>query len=192
MPAHLTQYLVMLPLLAWRVGRRGSRQFGRQPIRRKRMIFRIVMFSVIGAALALSGFQRIELAEGLAGGVLIGAALGLLGLRLTRFEVDPVKGDCYVPNPWIGALLTVLLLARLGWRLMVMLPQATAQLEICTCAVATMVPVRSLMMMRAGTSGVILTSSNCATKSTGLFLASSGIRTCTEVESNARAEFVKT
>ncbi len=123
MPVHLTQYLVMLPVLAWLVWRRVRRQFGRQPIQRKRMIFRIVLFSVIGAALALSGFQRIELAEGLIGGVMIGAALGLLGLRLTRFEVDPVKGDCYVPNPWIGALLTVLLLARLGWRLLVLLPQ---------------------------------------------------------------------
>jgi hypothetical protein len=123
MPVHLTQYLVMLPVLAWLVWRRVRRQFGRQPIQRKRMIFRIVLFSVIGAALALSGLQRIELAEGLAGGVLIGAALGLLGLRLTRFEADPVKGDCYVPNPWIGALLTVLLLGRLGWRLMVVWPQ---------------------------------------------------------------------
>jgi hypothetical protein len=123
MPAHLTNYLVMLPILAWIVWRRVSRQFGRQPIRRKRMVFRIVLFCVIGAALALSGFQRIELAEGLAGGVLIGAALGLLGLRLTRFEVDPIKGDCYVPNPWIGALLTILLLGRLVWRLLVVWPQ---------------------------------------------------------------------
>ncbi len=123
MPAHLTQYLVMLPLLAWVVWRRVSRQFGRQPIQRKRMIFRIVLFSAIGGALALSGFHRIELAEGLAGGVLSGGALGLLGLRLTRFEVDPLKGDCYVPHPWIGALLTVLLLGRLAWRLLVLLPQ---------------------------------------------------------------------
>jgi hypothetical protein len=123
MPVHLTQYLVMLPLLAWLVWRRVRRQFGRQPIQRKRMIFRIVLFSVIGAALALSGFHRVELAEGLAGGVLIGATLGLLGLRLTRFEVDPLKGDCYVPNPWIGALLTVLLLGRLGWRMLVLFPQ---------------------------------------------------------------------
>jgi hypothetical protein len=113
----------MLPVLAWLIWRRVRRQFGRQPIQRKRMIFRIVLFSVIGAALALSGFHRVELAEGLAGGVLIGAALGLLGLRLTRFEVDPAKGDCYVPNPWIGALLTALLLGRLGWRLLVVLPQ---------------------------------------------------------------------
>ncbi len=123
MPAHLTSYLIMLPLLAWIVWRRVSRQFGRQPIRRKRMIFRIVVFSMLGGLLALSGFHHVALAEGLFGGVLLGGALGLLGLRLTRFEVDPVKGDCYVPNPWIGALLTVLLLGRLGWRLMVVWPQ---------------------------------------------------------------------
>lgn len=123
MPAHLTNYLIMLPLLAWIVWRRVSRQFGRQPIRRKRMIFRVVVFAFLGGLLALSGLHKVALAEGLFGGVLIGAALGLYGLRLTRFEVDPVKGDCYVPNPWIGALLTVLLLGRLGWRLMVVWPQ---------------------------------------------------------------------
>ncbi|MGY3041345.1 hypothetical protein ACVWWQ_002977 [Rhodanobacter sp. TND4EL1] len=117
MPAHLTSYLIMLPLLAWMVWKRVSRQFGHQPIRRKRMIARIVIFAIIGGLLGLVGLQRAALAEGLLGGVLIGGAVGLLGLRLTRFEVDPVKGDCYVPNPWIGALLTALLLGRLGWRL---------------------------------------------------------------------------
>jgi hypothetical protein len=123
MPAHLTQYLIMLPLMAWMVWRRMSRQFGRQPIQRKRMIFRVVVFALVGCLLALSGLHKIALTEGLLGGVLIGGALGLLGLRLTHFEVDPVKGDCYVPNPWLGAALTVLLLGRLVWRLMVVWPQ---------------------------------------------------------------------
>ncbi|HXS03764.1 MAG TPA: DUF1453 domain-containing protein [Rhodanobacter sp.] len=123
MPAHLSPYLIMLPLLALIVWRRVSRSFGRQPIRRKRMIVRIVMFAIIGGLLALGGFHRLALAEGLFGGTLIGGAIGLLGLQLTRFEVDPVKGDCYVPNPWIGALLTVLLLGRLAWRLLVVWPQ---------------------------------------------------------------------
>lgn len=123
MPAHLATYLIMLPLLGWIVWRRINRTFGRQPIQRKRMIFRVVIFSLIGAALALSGFHHLALAEGLFGGLLIGGAIGLVGLRLTRFEVDPVKGDCYVPHPWIGALLTVLLLGRLAWRLLVMVPQ---------------------------------------------------------------------
>ncbi len=123
MPAHLTSYLIMLPLLALIVWRRVHRTFGRQPIRRKRMIARVVIFAVIGGLLALSGFHHFALAEGLFGGVLVGAAIGVVGLRLTRFEADPVKGDCYVPNPWIGALLTVLLLGRLAWRLMVIWPQ---------------------------------------------------------------------
>ncbi|MEP7185843.1 MAG: DUF1453 domain-containing protein [Rhodanobacter sp.] len=123
MPAHLTNYLILLPLLAWIIWRRVSRSFGRQPIQRKRMIFRVVVFSIIGGALALSGFHKLELAEGLLGGVLIGGAIGLVGLRLTQFEIDPVKGDCYIPNVWIGALLTVLLLGRLVWRLMVVWPQ---------------------------------------------------------------------
>lgn len=118
MPAHFTYYIVMLPLLAWIVWRRVSGQFGRQPIRRKRMIGRIVLFAVIGCLLGLSGLHQLALAEGLFGGILMGAAVGLVGLRLTRFEIDPGKGDCYVPNPWIGALLTALLLGRLGWRLL--------------------------------------------------------------------------
>lgn len=120
MPVHLTNYLIMLPLLAWIVWRRVSRQFGRQPIQRKRMIARIAIFAIVGALLSLAGFRSIQLLEGLAAGALIGALIGMVGLRLTRFEVDPVKGDCYVPNSWIGALLTALLLGRLIWRLMQM------------------------------------------------------------------------
>ena len=123
MPAHLTNYLIMLPLLAWIVWRRVSRQFGRQPIRRKRMIACIAVFAVIGGLLTLAGLHDIRLAEGLLGGAIVGAALGFAGLRLTRFETDPVKGDCYVPNPWIGAALTALLLGRLVWRFMVLAPQ---------------------------------------------------------------------
>lgn len=124
MPVHLTNYLVMLPLLALIVWRRVSRQFGRQPIRRRRMIARIAILTILGGLLALSGLHQRALAEGLLAGVLVGAAIGLLGLRLTRFEVDPVKGDCYVPNPWIGALLTAVLLGRLAWRMLVLLPHA--------------------------------------------------------------------
>jgi hypothetical protein len=137
MPAHLTNYLIVLPILAWIVWRRVSRQFGRQPIRRKRMIFRIAMFAFLGGVLALSGFHRLALAEGLAGGVLIGGAIGLLGLRLTRFETDPVKGDCYVPNPWIGALLTALLLGRLAWRMLVAWPS----MQPASAAPGTMPPI---------------------------------------------------
>jgi len=123
MPAHPSSLLVMVPVLAWIVWRRVNRSFGRQPIRRRRMMVRIALFAVVGGLLALTGLHRPALAGGLFAGVLLGGAIGFVGLRLTRFEVDPAKGDCYVPNPWIGALLTVLLLGRLAWRLTVLWPQ---------------------------------------------------------------------
>ena len=123
MSPHLLSYAIMVPLVVLMLWRRVSRQFGRQPIRRKRMIVRVALFAVIGGMLLLSGFRDVRLAEGLAGGIVLGAALGLLGLRLTRFETDPVRGDCYVPNPWVGAVLVALLLGRLAWRFLVLWPQ---------------------------------------------------------------------
>lgn len=123
MPAHMINYLVALPFIAWMMWRRISRQFGRQPIRRKRMVFRVAIFAMVGGLLMLSGLHRLALAEGAAAGMLVGCALGLLGLKLTRFETDPVRGDCYVPNSWIGALLTLLLLGRLAWRFAFVGPQ---------------------------------------------------------------------
>lgn len=122
MSPQLSHYLPIVAVLAFVVWRRVSRSFGQQRIRRKAMIFRIGVFAFLGCVLALAGFHKFALLEGLVGGVLIGAAIGTVGLRLTRFETDPIKGDCYVPNPWIGALLTVLLLGRLAWRFMVLAP----------------------------------------------------------------------
>ena len=126
MPAHLGNYLVMLPLLGWIVWRRVNRTFGWQPIQRRRMLLRIGAFALLGALLALGGLHHIALAEGLLGGVLVGAAIGLLGLQLTRFQTDPLRGDGYLPNPWIGALLTALLLGRLAWRFTLLWPQLQA------------------------------------------------------------------
>lgn len=122
MTPHMIPFIVV-PLMAFAVWRRVRGTFGRQPIRRQRMIGRIAVFAVLGAVLALSGLHNLRLLEALLGGALGGVLLGLAGLRLTRFERDATGADAYIPNPWIGGLLTVLLVARLGWRLMVMAPQ---------------------------------------------------------------------
>lgn len=123
MSPHLMSYAVTIPLVLLMLWRRVGRQFGRQPIRRKRMIARVAIFAMIACALLMTGLYDTRLAEGLVAGIVPGVGLGLLGLRLTRFEADPVRGDCYVPNPWVGAVLVALLLGRLMWRFLVLWPQ---------------------------------------------------------------------
>src|SRR4029078_2268645 len=59
--------------------------------------------------------------------------------------------------------------------LIVILPCAPAQLETRMRDVATIVPVRSLMIMRAGVSGLTSTASTRAMKSTGDAAMPSGI-----------------
>jgi hypothetical protein len=118
---------IMIPVVAFAIWRRVRRSFGRQPIRRKQMIVRIAIFSVIGVALATTGLMNLLLLEGLLGGAVGGVALALLGLRLTRFERDASGGDAYYPNAWIGGVLALLLVGRLAWRLFVSMPQLQDQ-----------------------------------------------------------------
>lgn len=123
MTPHFSMPLIMIPVIVFAVWRRVRGQFGLQPIRRTRMMVRIVIFAVIAGLIAVFALHKLTLLAGLGGGIVAGAALGLLGLRLSRFELDPVKGDCYVPNPYIGALVTALLLVRLVWRFAMLSPQ---------------------------------------------------------------------
>ncbi|MBU6246243.1 MAG: DUF1453 domain-containing protein [Xanthomonadaceae bacterium] len=123
MSPNLAPVAIMVPVLGFAIWRRVRSQFGRQPIRRRRMWVRIVMFALVGVLMALGGLYNPRLLEGLTGGVVLGAVIGVLGLRLTRFERSPDGSDGYIPNPWIGALLTALLVARLAWRFLVVMPQ---------------------------------------------------------------------
>ncbi|MGO4702906.1 DUF1453 domain-containing protein [Dyella sp. 2RAB6] len=114
---------LLVPLMAFGVYRRVRGSFGQQPIRRKRMMARIAIFAVLTVALSLTGLYNPMLLVGLAGGIAGGAVLGTIGLRLTRFEQNGRGEDVYVPNPWIGAGLTALLVGRLAWRFLVVMPQ---------------------------------------------------------------------
>jgi hypothetical protein len=115
--------MLMAPLAALAIYRRVRGNFGPQPIRRKRMIARIAILAAVTVLLALTGLYDPMLLAGLAAGIGGGAVLGLAGLRLTTFGRNDGGADVYIPNPWIGAALTVLLIGRLAWRFLEVMPQ---------------------------------------------------------------------
>ncbi len=108
--------LVLVPLIAWRVYRRVRRNIGRQPLGTVRPWFTLVLFPLILAALAFGVVSVPQALLALGAGVLIGIVLGIVGLRLTRFE-NTGQGLFYTPNVHLGIALSLLLTGRILWRL---------------------------------------------------------------------------
>jgi hypothetical protein len=108
--------LLILPFLAWRVYARYKRNVGRQPFNPRRLGSRIVIFSILTLLFGGAALGHPTSLASLGGGVLVGALLALIGLHLTRFENTPA-GEFYIPNTHIGVGLTLLLAARIGYRI---------------------------------------------------------------------------
>ncbi|UPG94811.1 DUF1453 domain-containing protein [Luteibacter aegosomatissinici] len=111
--------VAMAGLMVWVVYRRVRRNFGRQTIHTRKMAIRVGLFVLVSCLLMTIGFASIRLAEGALAGLIVGAALGMVGLKLTRFELGTGDTDAYIPNPWIGAALTALLIGRMAYRFIV-------------------------------------------------------------------------
>jgi hypothetical protein len=102
-------------LIAWRLISRVRRMVGRQRATTVRPWISVVLFPLLLVMLAFVALANPPSLAGLALGAIAGAVLGIIGLRLTRFESGP-DGLFYTPNPYLGVALAVLLVARLGWR----------------------------------------------------------------------------
>lgn len=114
-PAAIAPF-AMAALMVFVVYRRIRRNFGRQPIHTRKMTIRVGIFALVSCLLLSIGFASLKLAEGAAAGLVVGALISLVGLRLTRFEIGTGQTDCYIPNPWVGGALTALLLGRMAYR----------------------------------------------------------------------------
>jgi hypothetical protein len=114
---------LLVPLIGYRVYRRFRTSFGRQPVQTKRMMVRIVILSAVATAFLLLSFSQITVIGAGIGGLALGGVLGAVGLRLTRFELGP-EGNFYTPNPYIGGTLSAILVARLVYRFLVVMPAA--------------------------------------------------------------------
>ena len=79
----------IVALIAWRMYARIRRNIGRQRLSPVRPWVTVTLFPLLVALLALST-RALPVAEAcLAAGAAVGIGLGVLGLRLTRFEQSP-------------------------------------------------------------------------------------------------------
>jgi hypothetical protein len=116
---------LLVPLVVWRVYVRLRRNIGRQPFRPGRLIFAAVFFSVVLTLVALAARHSLDLIRALGGGFALALVLGLVALRLTRFEVT-AEGKFYIPNTAIGLGITLLFIGRLAYRIVVLMEASAA------------------------------------------------------------------
>jgi hypothetical protein len=119
--------VVLVPLIGFRLYRRFRANFGRQTVQTPRVVTRLVFLALVIGAVAFASMRSATVLEALAGGLVAGAALGLLGLRHTKFESDD-KGSYYTPNSYIGGAVTLLFIGRIIYRMTVIYttPQVVA------------------------------------------------------------------
>ena len=105
----------IIALIAWRLYARMRRSIGRQRLSPLRPWLAVTLFPLLVVLLALST-RALPVAEGcLAAGAALGIGLGVLGLRLTRFERSS-EGLYYTPSAHLGVILSTLLLCRIVYR----------------------------------------------------------------------------
>ncbi|HUK01576.1 MAG TPA: hypothetical protein VLW26_04800 [Steroidobacteraceae bacterium] len=108
-------FVMIGAVVAWSLYRRIRRHFGRQPVQPHRMTVRVLILAAVIALVVAGAVRSLPALEAALGGLLAGAAVGALGLRLTSFEWRS-DGSFYTPNGYLGAVLSVVLIARLAFR----------------------------------------------------------------------------
>lgn len=107
---------LLVPLFIWRIYRRVRRNIGWQPLREARIIVYIIIFGLLVLGAAVVSRQNLTILGALGGGLAAGTAVGWVGLYFTRFEATP-KGRFYLPNPYIGVGISLLLIGRIVYRI---------------------------------------------------------------------------
>jgi hypothetical protein len=112
-----THYIFAALFIGFIIYRRTKRTIGFQKLSRRRLMFRTIMFGVLGLVILGLGFLHpiffVADAIGLVGGV----ALGLVAIRHTRFEK---REDVwfYRTHLWVEITVLVLFLGRVAYRML--------------------------------------------------------------------------
>src|ERR1700741_597436 len=112
----LLVYVGVGALVVWRMYSRMRRVIGRQHLSNNRPWITIVVFTLLFGLLMFSSLAQPMSAVALLAGAACGAALGVLGLRLTKFE-QTAEGLFYTPSPHLGIALSLLLFGRVAYRM---------------------------------------------------------------------------
>ncbi|MDE2430038.1 MAG: DUF1453 family protein [Burkholderiales bacterium] len=108
-------FLVLIPLVIWRVISRVKRLVGRQPLSRVRPWITLTIFPLFILLLAFASRHHLENLSWLPVGLVVGVLLGRFGLRHTRFE-STSQGMFYTPNAHLGIALSLLFVLRILYR----------------------------------------------------------------------------
>jgi hypothetical protein len=112
---------LLVPLFGFVLYRRVRRNIGRQSLRPTQLTVRIAMLALATVMIATSLARGADLQLWLAAGTLPGIALAIYGLKLTRFEISP-QGSFYTPNPYLGIAISMVLIARIVYRMIQVWP----------------------------------------------------------------------
>lgn len=123
---HLVGTALTTLLVLFAIYRRFRRSFGRQPLRPKSMIFRIVLLSAFGLLLLPAANASTEMALAIAAGLVAGIGLGIWGAKHTKFEKDGDK-ITYIPHTYTGMVVLGLFLGRLVYRFGVLFTSGAVQ-----------------------------------------------------------------
>ena len=107
---------LLVPLIGYRLYLRFRSNFGRQPIHPSRKTVRIVILALIIALIFWVASHSATALEAACAGLGAGAVLALVGVYLSRFDSDE-KGRYYTPSAYIGLAVTLLLVARVVYRM---------------------------------------------------------------------------
>ncbi|WP_067934615.1 hypothetical protein [Alicyclobacillus kakegawensis] len=117
MESHVLPVLLIVILVAFGLYRRVRRTVTFQPIQRRRMIIRSLLF-VLLLVLFVGTAAKTDLSYGVMGiGILAGLALAWVAAATTRFEIRNGIWH-YRPSGWVSGVVLLLFIGRLAYRLL--------------------------------------------------------------------------
>lgn len=116
---HLLVVIALAALVVWRLQARIRRLLKRQRLSKIRPWITLVVFPLVFVLLLATSLGHPVAGAAALAGAVVGAGLGVLGTRLTKFEATSA-GLFYTPNAHLGIALSLLFVVRLAWRFVVL------------------------------------------------------------------------